>query len=238
MFETLRFMKAGELISSRLDWLLVEANVLLGGESGMIFTRRSTPSSSTSNPEQAEASPSQIAAKAETVDSGMGPSIEDMREKLRSKLMMATFGEIVSLMVKSPAHKHYSLLDLEWLVIPPLLGNQFLLAEARLKNRPASVPMGGVFWARVSPAVDARLSSEIGDVLRLHPSEWKSGDIYWLISLFGDKRAAGGLISRLRETVFKDQPFKVIGTGEDGRLQVATIVPGGKPNPARARKSH
>jgi hypothetical protein len=43
--------------------------------------------------------------------------------------------------------------------------------------------------------------------------------------MFGDKRAASGLIAQLRKTLFKDQPFKLIGTGDDGRRQVVTIRP-------------
>ena len=60
---------------------------------------------------------------------------EALREQaLRSKMVSAAFGEMVSVLMRSDQYKHTSLIDLEWLVIPPLLRNQFLLLEARQKN--------------------------------------------------------------------------------------------------------
>lgn len=40
---------------------------------------------------------------------GKQPSTDEPRDALRLKLMMATFGEIVSLMMKPPPHKDHSL---------------------------------------------------------------------------------------------------------------------------------
>ncbi len=54
-------------------------------------------------------------------------------QALRSKMISASFGEIVTLLMRSPHYKHYSLSDLEWLVIPALLTNQFLVVEAQMK---------------------------------------------------------------------------------------------------------
>lgn len=158
-----------------------------------------------------------------------GGSIDEMREKLSSKLMMATFGEIVSLMMKSRGNTTLSLADLQWLAIPPLVNNQFILAEAKLKDSGASVPIGAAFWAKVSPEVDARLSSDEKAGIKLEPDEWNSGDIYWLISVFGDQRATGGLVGRLRDTVFKDKTFKLYSVAEDGQRKVQVVNPGDMP---------
>jgi hypothetical protein len=38
----------------------------------------------------------------------------------RGKLATANFGGAVSLFLRSPAHRHYTLADLEWCLIPPL----------------------------------------------------------------------------------------------------------------------
>ena len=42
-----------------------------------------------------------------------------------SKLISASIGDLVVVMSKSPAHKHYSLADIEWMVLPPVLAGQF-----------------------------------------------------------------------------------------------------------------
>lgn len=86
------------------------------------------------------------------------------------------------------------------------------LAEGRQRQRAAR---GGLLGACLS-ASRCQAERRSSAPLRLHPSEWKSGDLYWLIAVFGDKRAASSLILRLRETVFKDQPFKLLAVGEEG----------------------
>jgi hemolysin-activating ACP:hemolysin acyltransferase len=40
---------------------------------------------------------------------------------------------------------------------------------------------GFVLWARVAPDVDARLAQNQRYPGRLHPIEWRSGDIFWII---------------------------------------------------------
>lgn len=69
-------------------------------------------------------------------------------QTLRSKMISASFGEIVTLLMRSPHYKHYSLSDLEWLVIPALLTNQFLVVEAQMKlpvpqNKNGDAPVAG-----------------------------------------------------------------------------------------------
>lgn len=46
--------------------------------------------------------------------------------------------------MRSPHYKHYSLSDLEWLVIPALLTNQFLVVEAQMKAPVAGGQAEGV----------------------------------------------------------------------------------------------
>jgi len=62
-------------------------------------------------------------------------------QALRSKMVSASFGEMVTLLMKSPHYKHYSLSDLEWLVVPPLMTNQFLVVEAQMKANPSEKPV-------------------------------------------------------------------------------------------------
>ncbi len=82
-------------------------------------------------------------------------------------------GEIVWLMSQSPAHKHFMLVDLEWMIMPPILLRQFRLFHGGGK------PVGAALWAFVSADVELKISNG----QKLHPSEWKSGDRCWLIDL-------------------------------------------------------
>src|SRR5262249_50333136 len=94
--------------------------------------------------------------------------------------LAVAFSQIVALLMPSPRHKHFSLADLEWLVVPALTSGQYAVAEAKIKDR-LSVPAAAVLWASVSPEVDKRLSEALNSPIRLQPAEWKSGDILWLV---------------------------------------------------------
>ena len=56
------------------------------------------------------------------------------RRAIGAKMVSASFGEIISIFMQSKIHRHLSLSDLEWLVIPPVLSQQFVLAETRKED--------------------------------------------------------------------------------------------------------
>src|SRR5581483_1033147 len=102
-----------------------------------------------------------------------------------SKLFSASIGEIVTVISRSPAHKHYALADIEWMILPAIMSGQFYVVEAAHKERGFRVPIAAVTWAFVSEDIDARLREAVGQRVRLRPDEWKSGDIGWLIDAVG-----------------------------------------------------
>ncbi len=132
-------------------------------------------------------------------------------------MMVASFGEIVTVLMRSETYRHFSLSDLDWLVIPPVLTQQFVLAEARKGEDSIPAPIGVALWATVSPEVDQKLASNTTGPLRLRPDEWKSGDILWLIDAVGPPQVINGLIENLHKNVFKGRPLKVRGRDEEGK---------------------
>jgi hemolysin-activating ACP:hemolysin acyltransferase len=123
----------------------------------------------------------------------------------------------------SPRYRHYTLGDLEWLVLPPLLTGQCSVAEAKSKDNGASVPVAVALWASVSPDVDRRLSENLNTPIRLRPDEWRSGDILWLIDAVGDRRVVPGLLKQLAEHTLKGREIKVRGRAEDGKVEVKNL---------------
>ena len=75
-------------------------------------------------------------------------------------------GEIVWIMTQSPGHKHFSLGDLEWMVMPALLLEQYRIF------RNGDQPLGVALWAYLSPEAEEKLKSGSG---RLRPDEWAVG---------------------------------------------------------------
>jgi hemolysin-activating ACP:hemolysin acyltransferase len=189
-----------------------------------MFGRKSaTPG--TVKQQQAETPPVQTAALNGSAQAAMAGEIIPEEAKKRSvagKQIAAAFGELVTLLMRSPADKHHSLSDLEWLVIPALAHRQYALAEAQSKETGAISPVGGVLWALVCEEVDKRLS-DLSAPVRLKPNEWRSGDIPWIVLATGDKRILAGLIEQLTKTVFKDRSPKLRARGADGKVSVGHI---------------
>ena len=134
---------------------------------------------------------------------------EELQKRAAIELRQTlSFAHTVSLLMRSANYRHYTLGDLEWLVVPPLVTGQFAIAEVRTQPEAPAQPVAVALWASVSPEVDRRLSENVAAPIRLRPDEWRSGDILWVVDAVGDPRALPGLIKQLAETVFKDRPAR------------------------------
>lgn len=150
-----------------------------------------------------------------------------------------TFAQVVGVLMRDPRFKRMKIADLEWLVIPPLMTGQIRLAHAAMQKRnELFVPVAMALWARVSPAVDKRLSENLDKPMRLRLDEWTSGDIPWLIAVAGDPRAIPIFLKQLDQAEeFKGKKIK-IRTQTDGgpvvKLLSEIVRParaGARPNP-------
>lgn len=148
---------------------------------------------------------------------------EAKRRAVLAKRAAASFGEVISLLMLSPTEKHYTLQDLEWLVVPAIMTGQFAVADAQSRETGAVMPVGAVLWAHVSADVDRQLSAALDTAPRLRPQDWKSGDIPWIIMSIGDPKVVGGLLQQLTKTVFKDRPAKIRAKGPDGKIVVGRL---------------
>jgi len=153
-----------------------------------------------------------------------GAASEEARRRAAAAVRHSlAFAQIVSILMHSPRYRHYTLGDLEWLVLPPLLTGQCSVAEAKSKENGASVPVAVALWASVSPEVDRRLAENLNTPIRLRPDEWRSGDILWLIDAVGDRRVVPGLLKQLADNTLKGREIKVRGRGEGGKVEVKNL---------------
>lgn len=101
-----------------------------------------------------------------------------------------TLGEIVWLMTRSPLHKHLKIGDLEWLLMPAILLNQFRLFRA------GEQVVGLALWAYLTP--DQAL--EMGKSGKVKPEDWRHGtDVLQVVK---DQQA--GKKVALPEPILKD----------------------------------
>ena len=153
---------------------------------------------------------------------GLAPD-EIKKRANAAKHVAASFGEIVTLMMRSAADKSITLQDLEWMVVPALQSGQFAVAEAQARDTGAVMPVGAVLWAFVSPEVDQRLSNTLDQPTRLQPAEWRSGDIPWIVMAIGEPKLLGGLLQQLSKSVFTRQAPKMRARGADGKVTIGRL---------------
>ena len=134
------------------------------------------------------------------------------------------FTQVVGVLMRSPHYSRYTLGDLEWLVIPPLLAGQFRIGEAKVdKNQGAVMPVAVVLWASVSAEVDKKLMETEEASLRLKPEEWKSGDILWLMHAAGETRFVRQVVDELTKSTLKGRQVKVRAHDPAGKSKIHVL---------------
>lgn len=87
-------------------------------------------------------------------------------------------GEMTWLLSQSPLHRGLAIGDLEWLVMPALIHQQFYLF------RDGDRPVGLALWAQTDTAGEAKLDrGMIEPENRLTLEEWHNGDRLWVVDL-------------------------------------------------------
>lgn len=87
-------------------------------------------------------------------------------------------GEMTWLLTQSPLHRAFAIADLEWLVMPALIHQQFYIF------RDGDRPVGLALWAKCGPEAEAKLErGMIEPENRLSLEEWNNGPNIWLVDL-------------------------------------------------------
>ena len=171
-------------------------------------TEESRSALPTTTPDERQAG--KVASQQQEEAPAKSANVEQRRRRaVLSLSRSAAFTQIVTLLMRSPIHKHLSLGDLEWLVVPPLMTGQFRIAKLGSRKAGVAVPAAAVLWASLSTEVDAKLSASPKAPIRLRPDEWRSGDILWLVEAVGDPRVVSRLLKELNDKTFKGREVKV-----------------------------
>ncbi len=107
---------------------------------------------------------------------------------MASKLMMAAFGEITSVLLRAKDYRNKPLASLEELAVPAVLSGQFSLAQAQSAANGMTAAVGVVFWARVSDEVDKRFSENIVQPINSRPPNGAAGLLYGSLMQSASKR--------------------------------------------------
>lgn len=134
-------------------------------------------------------------------------------------------GEMTWLLTQSPLHKAMQIGDLEWLVMPALIHQQFYLF------RDGDQPVGLALWAKCGPDAVAKLEGGmIEPENRLTPEEWANGDQIWLVDLIAPFATAENkqreiMIADLITGPLRGKEFHFHQTGPNtGKRTVQTVA--------------
>jgi cytolysin-activating lysine-acyltransferase len=131
-----------------------------------------------------------------------------------AKKVSEVLGEIVWLMSQSPLHKQFFISGLEWLVMTPVLLQQFRLFYDKDK------PIGVAFWGTVSEEVEQRLAA---GTTRLRPQDWKSGDRLWVVEIIAPFGGAEAMVQDLKAKVFAEKQMKFLALDNTGQRSVRVV---------------
>jgi len=206
-------MSTSQIVESALQPNGASASAVEGLQAAIArdLSAQSDASSSASLPSQATAA---------SKPTGMTEKIRRDAAALRNAL---AFTQAIGVLMRSPHYRKYTLGDLEWLVIPPLITGQFRIGETKPNNQGATLPVALVLWASVSPEVDKRLMEGNSAAFQLKPEEWKSGDILWLVHTAGEARFVRFVVDQLTKTTFTGRKVKVRGRDQNGILKVHVL---------------
>jgi len=171
----------------------------------------------------------EISAGSDQVAQGLNGAADTeaaMKAAAIAAKVAATFGQAVGLLMRSGQHKHkhYSLTDLEWLLVPPLLLNQFTLLSGKPKGGPdVAMPLGLALWAKVSAEVDEKLSANLTRPIKLRPDEWASGDIHWLVDVIGAPDMGKVMVAQLRQNALSGKALKLRMKDKAGKVSIRDL---------------
>lgn len=151
----------------------------------------------------------------------------------RTRRVQAAFGEVISVLMRSPQHQSLTLGQARALVAPAIATRQFLVASQYDATRRATAPVAVVMWANVSEELDRVLSTELDKPITLRPEQWGCGNIPWLVAAIGDQKVTQNLLNTAQQRSLKGRALKYRSTDKDGKVVVRTL----QSKPANAKQS-
>jgi len=135
------------------------------------------------------------------------------------------FGEIVWLLTQSPRHSQYSVQDLGWLLMPPVMKRQFHLFRDGVR------PVGAALWAYPGEGAERRLAAKALSASNpLDERDWSAGGPLWLVDLIApfataDNRQIEVMLADLMTGPFKGKEFRMLRVDPAGGAGSVAVIP-------------
>jgi hemolysin-activating ACP:hemolysin acyltransferase len=153
-------------------------------------------------------------------------SAEIQEKTKRLNEASAAFGEIVSLLIRSPEHAQLRIADLEWILVPAVTNRQFLIVRAPSPHEVTPLPAAAILWASVSAEIHEMLKQDATKRHTLSVEQRKSGDIIWITDVIGDPLIWNRALDEMHKGMFKSHILAMARRAPDGQLSVIEHMPG------------
>ncbi len=138
------------------------------------------------------------------LDPAMLEKISQVRARVHE-----TFGKVALAMMALPRYRNLSLLDLNHILLEPLIRDRVAIASAAKSpegEMPSLEGLSGIaIWATVSDEVDAKIREQIKAgvfPVRLAADDWTSGSINWLFDVIApNQKLTTSVIANFKQVV-------------------------------------
>lgn len=135
-----------------------------------------------------------------------------------------TLGKVTAVLMLSERFQSFTLQQMKTMVLPPVAGNQFVVAEARPKGKDVRTPIGLVLWAKVSDELDRKFAQDPGTANRLVGKEWNSGENIWIIETVGPPEVVQEMMKQLVGEALKGKQVKMRVRNSDGSARIEVLA--------------
>lgn len=147
---------------------------------------------------------------------------EALKEHIHSQSLkvlerLPAMGPVIMLYMQSSHRRFHFISDLEWLLLPPLVGGQCKLFMKK------KYPVSFISWAFLSEEVEKQLFQNGG---KLRPEDWKSGDRLWVIDIVAPFGGVENMLRDIQKNEFPDQVIRLIAPDpKNGGITVRELPP-------------
>lgn len=147
---------------------------------------------------------------------------EAMKEHIHAQSLkvlkrLPAMGPVIMLYMQSSHRRFQFISDLEWLLLPPLVGGQCKLYMKK------EYPISFISWAFLDDDAEKRLFHNGG---KLRPDDWKSGENLWIIDIAAPFGGVENMLRDIQKNEFPGQTIKMIAPDpKTGGIKARVLKP-------------
>jgi hemolysin-activating ACP:hemolysin acyltransferase len=144
-------------------------------------------------------------------------------QKNAQSIILNAFGSIVSVLLHSPNHRNMTVAAIEATIVPAVVTGQYSMVELTLKDKGVSKPVAFLTWGSFSDTIDSELQTSPETQFPEKPSDWKSGDIIWIVDAAGNGQYVAQMIAEQKKRAWQGKTVRIKMKNSDGTIVVRNL---------------